>query len=300
MALDEELGPTPIARRLNERGIPYTGIGLWSHNRVGRILTNPKYAGSNVWNRTSQRLDARITSVDAKDWIVKADAFIPVIDRASFDRFQELRVKKRARTSDEGLLKSLKRLLASRGRLSQQVIDGSRTTPPTATYCYHFGSLRRTYELIGYDPGEKAFSGAARAGNTEILRDKLVDTLKAMFPGSITSLKRSKCSRPIMYLDAGTKISVIVSTCFINEKNEIRWKFRPGPVPERENMTLLCRVNPDDKGFHSFYIFRRVESSKTRQLKEHDRWLETGERLSQLSDFYLAAKRLALTPDSAQ
>jgi hypothetical protein len=83
-------------------------------------------------------------------------------------------------------------------------------------------------------------------------------------------------------------------------KERSRWKFRPGPVPERENMTLLCRVNPDDKGFHSFYIFRRVESSKTRQLKEHDRWLETGERLSQLSDFYLAAKRLALTPDSAQ
>lgn len=53
-------------------------------------------------------------------------------------------------TSDEELLASLRKLLRDHGRLSAKIIQKSRRVPSPPTYCRRFGSLPRTYELIGY------------------------------------------------------------------------------------------------------------------------------------------------------
>jgi hypothetical protein len=50
------------------------------------------------------------------------------------------------------MLRLLRELLESRGRLTCALIEGAADLPCSMTYIVRFGSLRRAYELIGYHP----------------------------------------------------------------------------------------------------------------------------------------------------
>ena len=290
MVTQDRLGATQIARHLNQKGIPYTGGKPWNNERVKRVLTNPKYAGCSVWNRTSQRLQTRLVPVPSQHWISKAGAFLAIVSQQTFDNVQQIMRKKREKTSDGELLKRLKRLLAVKGRLTQNLIAEARSLASTATYYNHFGTLRRTYELIGYHPAQSAFLRTDHRFRTLRLREELVCTLTAMFPKNVVVLPREKRGRAILWIDDRFKVSVIMSPTFRSEKRKIRWTLEPVPA-EGENVTLLCRLNSDNDGFHSFYVFHRVDRPKPCRLREDDKWLATGKRLLELSQFYAEVKR---------
>ncbi len=56
--------------------------------------------------------------------------------------------------TDDEALEALRKLLSKRGKLTQKIIDKSGETPSSPSYCRRFGSLTRTYELIGYAPAD--------------------------------------------------------------------------------------------------------------------------------------------------
>lgn len=289
MVTHDRLGVTQIARRLNQEGIPYSGGKPWNNERVKRILTNPKYAGCSVWNRTSQRLHTRLVPVPSQHWISKAGAFLAIVSQQTFDNVQQIMRKKRERTSDRELLKRLKRLLAAKGRLTQNLIAETPNVASTATYYNHFGTLRHTYELIGYRAPQSAFLRTDHRFRTLRLREELVCTLTAMFPKNVAVLPREKRGRAILLIDNRFKVSVIICPTFRSEKRKIRWTLEPVRA-EREYVTLLCRLNSDNDGFHSFYVFQRIGRSKQCRLREDDKWLATGKRLLELSQFYAEVK----------
>jgi DNA invertase Pin-like site-specific DNA recombinase len=291
MVTQDRLGVTQIARQLNQEGIPYSGGKSWNNERVKRILTNPKYAGCSVWNRTSQRLHTRLVPVPSQHWISKVGAFLAIVSQQTFDKVQQIMRKKRERTSDRELLKRLKQLLAAKGRLTQNLIAETRSVASTATYYNHFGTLRHTYELIGYCPAESAFLRTDHRFRTLHLREELIRTLTAMFPKNVAVLPREKRGRAILLIDDRFKVSVIMCPTFQSEERKIRWTLEPVPA-ECEYVTLLCRLNSGNDGFHSFYLFRHLDRPKQCRLKEHDIWLTTGKSLLELSEFYAEAKRI--------
>jgi hypothetical protein len=59
--------------------------------------------------------------------------------------------KKNGRKSDEEMLQHLRSLLATKGRLTTSIIDAAPRLLPSHKLRWRFGSLRRAYELIGYD-----------------------------------------------------------------------------------------------------------------------------------------------------
>jgi DNA invertase Pin-like site-specific DNA recombinase len=290
LVTQDRLGPTQIARRLNQECIPYVEGRRWNHDRVRRILTNPKYAGCSVWNRTSQRLHTPMVSVAPQHWISKAGAFLSIVSQQTFDNVQTIMRKKRERTSDKELLRALKRLLAAKGRLTQNLIAETRNVASTGTYYTHFGTLRHTYELIGYHPAQSAFVRTDHRIRTLRLREEIVGTLRAMFSEHVTVLPREKRGRAILSIDHSFKVSLIICPTCRTGSGKIRWTLEPVPA-EREYVTLLCRLNSGNNGFHSFYIFPRVDRARQCRLKEDDRWLTTGSRLLELSEFYAEAKR---------
>ena len=72
--------------------------------------------------------------------------------------------KNNGRKSDEQMLQDLRSLLASRGRLSERIIDASplKSNKPRR----RFGSLSRAYELIGYD-----WKNNGRKSDEQMLQD---------------------------------------------------------------------------------------------------------------------------------
>jgi len=75
-----------------------------------------------------------------------------------------------------------------------------------------------------------------------------------------------------------------------SKKNLLR-RMRKNVPTEPEYVTLLCRLDSGNNGFHSFYILPRVDRARQCRLREDDRWLNSGSRLLEFSDFYAAAKR---------
>ena len=126
LAARKRLGTSEIARHMNESGMLFQDH-LWSNVQVSNMLTNPKYAGWNVWARRSSKLQGKIIKMPPEAWIVKPEAFPALIDQATFDRVQKNVIRKADRVwSNEELKKKLRQLLAAKGRLSESIILRAR------------------------------------------------------------------------------------------------------------------------------------------------------------------------------
>ncbi|OEF99158.1 resolvase [Vulcanibacillus modesticaldus] len=111
MYADDGLGYYAIAKYLNNKGIPSKQNKEWTIRSIKRMLTNPVYKGTLVWNRVDSSKKKR-TEKDADDWIIVDDALPAIIDKITWEMVQKKVNKKqmasRAQTSPHllgGLLK---------------------------------------------------------------------------------------------------------------------------------------------------------------------------------------------------
>jgi len=149
--VEEKKTPFQIAKELNRKGIRHRGKN-WNHQMIYSILTHPKYAGASIWNRTTRRLGGPNVRVSESDWIVKTGAFEAVIDPFICAEAQRILNERRRRKSNDDTVEELRRLLASKGKLSGTIL---RKTPeaPSITFCKRrFGSLQQAFALAGYAP----------------------------------------------------------------------------------------------------------------------------------------------------
>ena len=141
-----------IAELLNERGVASDLGRPWSRGTVHQLLTNPKYVGSNVYNRQSFKLKKKRVSNPSEMWIRRDEAFDAIVPLDLFIRAQEIIEARHYRIPDEEMLQQLRGLLNRVGTLSGIVIDEDEQTPSSGAYRSRFKSLHRAYSLIGYTP----------------------------------------------------------------------------------------------------------------------------------------------------
>jgi DNA invertase Pin-like site-specific DNA recombinase len=157
-----------IAVSLNERRVKSLSGRPWVKSTVYKILKNPVYMGCAVWGRSSKRLHAASKAIPRARWIIKKEAFSPIVDEATFERAQRVIEARSNRPpkSDEEIIKSLKRVLAREGRLSESIIRSSRGLLKPRVLYNRFGSFLKLYELVGHVPPErmiKAYMSRQRA-----------------------------------------------------------------------------------------------------------------------------------------
>jgi DNA invertase Pin-like site-specific DNA recombinase len=93
-----------IAQILNERAIS-THVGRpWTRRRVHELLTNPKYVGSNVFNRTSYKLSKKSVRNPPDMWICRDHAFKAIVPFAQFIKAQEIVRSRCVHLSDHEIL----------------------------------------------------------------------------------------------------------------------------------------------------------------------------------------------------
>jgi hypothetical protein len=149
LVVEEKSTPFAIARELNRRGLGEQGR-MWNHQNVYRILTHPKYAGCNVWNRTSRRLGGPNVKTPRSKWIIKPGAFEPVIDPPYFQEAQYILGQRTCAKSNEQILDTLRILLRTNGKLTGPILTNSPSAPSIAACKNRFGGLRHAFELAGY------------------------------------------------------------------------------------------------------------------------------------------------------
>jgi len=286
MVMEHRLSCTEIARMLNRDKIPFHGK-QWGRQDVFNVLTHPKYAGYNVWARTSQKLRSKVSYLGPERWILTPEAFTPIVDQATFDRVQEMLPRNADRQwSDGEILRKLKRLLASKGRLSETIILKARGMPAIGTLHRHFGSYRQMYSLIDYHPPVEDIFKTEQSERSMLLRRELVNRIITLFPKNVTGFHLPNKTRSILRLDNEFNVSVLLCRTRPRKAGGLHWVAEPTPA-EREYITLLCTLSPKRDRVLRFYVFPAM-SLKTRRFLENDPWLRTGVRLKDLSEFYAA------------
>jgi DNA invertase Pin-like site-specific DNA recombinase len=282
MLLAEKMSVYAIARELNQKRIEYIGDSQWNYAAVLGVLTHPKYTGCHVFNRTSSKLYTPVVRLPKSEWVLTPGAFEPIIDHATYSEAQRILQSRTTNKSDQELLDSLRGLLAKTGRLSLNLIKNSEHVPSPSTYRHRFGSLRQTYELIGYGRPNQ-FGPIDLRRRTQALRENLISQIAEMFPNDVSVVRRGGRWRNQLQLSNGSIVSVLVAPVRI-WKETLRWRVDP-VQREREFATLLARLNADNTSFLDLHVFPGVDRAGRFHLRLMDGWLNRGQKLSNLPDF---------------
>jgi len=76
MFLSENMTYKCISEKLNESQTPFTNGENWSSAKVKTILTNRKYVGDNIFNRSSNKLKTGHIKNPQLDWIINEDCLL--------------------------------------------------------------------------------------------------------------------------------------------------------------------------------------------------------------------------------
>ena len=250
--IEEDLAFREIAARLNAAGV-VTDLGkVWSYGTVRTVLTNEKYIGNNVFNRSSFKLKKLHVENPPEMWVRKEGAFAGIVPLEHFLAAQEIVTARSARLSDEELLDHLKRLYAEAGQLSGVLIDQAPDMPSAATYRSRFGSLARAYELIGY----RSERDHERIALNKRLRD--------MYPGIIARTESAIASAgghvlrdpetDLFRINDEMVMSLVVARCQALRDGRLRWRIRFDPMRYQADVTLAVRLDPQNEGELDYYL----------------------------------------------
>ncbi|MCV9910385.1 recombinase family protein [Brucella sp. HL-2] len=290
--VDDGLSERQIAESLNAEGILSDRARPWTLGTIRQILTNEKYIGNNVYNKTSAKLQKRRVKNKPDIW-VRADAvFRGIVPHELFEKAQVIFHERSQHLSDEELLHLLKESLARKGIISGFIIDEIEELPSSSVYRRRFGSLLRVYELIGYDSGRDyryiEINRELRRQFSQQL-SSLCDTLSAIGASAIHDAETD-----LLHINEEFCVSVVIARCRTTAAGRLHWKVRldTGLLPD---ITIVMRMDEDNRNVRDYYLLPSIDIMvpKLRLLKQNPFGLEAY-RFSSLDFFFDLARRIEL------
>ena len=255
--IDNNVPEFIIAERLNEQNIPAENGTLWTRAKIHQILTNEKYIGNNIYNKTSSKLKSRLVKNPKNEWVRCDKAYKPIISKKKYNKAQEIIQLRSVHLTNEELLEKLKQKLESNGKLSGFIIDEDDTGPSSSVYRTRFGGLLRAYTLIGYKP-EHDYSYL-----------KINEALRSFYSGIIEDFKgeilKSNCYideykyAPMLYINDEFLISVLITKCTHMKSGKLRWKVR-FDNSQKADITIVIRMDSQNISPLDFYIIPKIEN----------------------------------------
>ncbi|MEC3910052.1 recombinase family protein [Sphingobium sp. CR2-8] len=228
----------------------------WTRGTVHQILINEKYAGHNVWARTSFKLKQRHVANDPREWIRADNAFPAIVDQNIFDEAQAIISARTVRLSDEELLQKLSEILQHTGVLSGIIIDEYDDAPSSSAYRTRFGSLLRAYALVGFAPDRDY-------RYLEINRE-----LRSRFPAVLQKLMlgveacggqiRRDARSDLLTINSEFTVSVVIARCISTSGGAPRWKLRLD-TDLHPDITVAVRMNTDNVAIRDYYVLPRLD-----------------------------------------
>lgn len=255
--IDDNMPEFIIAERLNEQNIPAENGTLWTRAKIHQILTNEKYIGNNIYNKTSSKLKSRLVKNPKNEWVRCDKAYKPIISKKKYNKAQEIIQLRSVHLTNEELLEKLKQKLESNGKLSGFIIDEDDTGPSSSVYRTRFGGLLRAYTLIGYKP-EHDYSYI-----------QINEALRSFYSGIIEDFKgeilKSNCYideykyAPMLYINDEFLISVLITKCTHMKSGKLRWKVR-FDNSQKADITIVIRMDSQNITPLDFYIIPKIEN----------------------------------------
>jgi DNA invertase Pin-like site-specific DNA recombinase len=243
---------TQIATALNNEGVPRAMGRPWTQGAIRELLTNEKYLGNNVYNRTSTKLQQPRVKNRPEDWVRRESAFAPTVGAEMFAAAQKLINERDHHYTDEELLTLLRDLFKRRGTLSGLIINETEGMPSASTFGHRFQSLQRAYELVGFTPDRDcsylAVNRALRAFHREHL-SAVMDQLE-----SAGARVRQDPVTQLLTINDELTASLILGRCREPREGEYRWILRFDTSLDPD-ITIGARMAPGNATVLDYYLF---------------------------------------------
>ena len=228
-----------IAALLNNEGVQTEMGRPWTRGTVHELLTNEKYIGNNLYNRTSTKLQRPRVVNKQTEWVRRNNAYEPIIDAEVFAKAQQIINERDHRYTDEELLQHLRDLLSHHGMLSGLIINESAGMPSTATYANRFQSLRRAYELIGYTPA-RDYSYLAINQALRNLHGEHVTHITDELTRAGANVHRSQ-NTDLLTINEEFTVALSIARCRALHDEEYRWVISRTWYAKNENKKTRLR-----------------------------------------------------------
>lgn len=253
----ERWSPAKIARLLNARGLRGEDGKPFTRYRIRDMVTNPKYIGTNIGSRFSEKLRSRRVKNPPEKWVRRDNAFRAIVDQKIFKRSVSVSVARQNRLTNQGLLDGLRKFLKENGRLTARLITAAWDMPCTQVYESRFGGLSEAYKLIGYKPPRDL---------SWVKKEKELVPLRRLFTAQIVSeFQRFGASAKddwkwkLVIVNNRARFRVSVAQC-LTRKTTLSWKLwltYPGKI----DGNIVARLAPGNREILDyFYIPWRAKS----------------------------------------
>ncbi len=182
-----------IAEGLNAEAIPSPANHRWSAGMVVERLHNEKYAGTMLYNQTSQKLKTPRQANASEHWVRTPGAFEGIVSYELFTRARQLFAERRRKYQSDEMLLQLKHLYQRYGLFCSSLLRVLECAPAPATFSRRFGGLdlafqqmyqdscNRAKELV-HDRIREAIPGVEPYGDFLVLDEKMTLSVKPAMP----------------------------------------------------------------------------------------------------------------------
>ena len=281
-----------IATLLNSEGIPNEVGKPWTRGTIHELLTNEKYIGNNLYNRTSTKLQTPRTNNPSAQWVRHDHAFAPIIDHAIFARAQAIIAERDRNYTDEDLLQLLRNLLVARGSLSGIIIDEADGMPSSTTYQHRFRGLVRAYTLIGYRPDHDY---EYLTINRELRRQHQALIAEILTSLQVVATVTRDASTDLLTINHEFRASIVLARCTTTTTGRLRWKIRLDTILHPD-ITIAARMTSNNDAIQDYYLFPTNDLTKQHfRLAEDNGLTMDPYRFDNLDLFTSLAARASIT-----
>jgi hypothetical protein len=243
-----------ISDALNARNILTENGGRWTRAIVKNILTNLKYIGVNVSNRSSYKLNKVHVKNPPRMWVRRNDAFEPIVSAEAFRKAQETLAARNRRFSNDDMLDLLRGLWKTAGYLSNALIDKTSGMPSRAVYHQRFKGMLNAYALIGYHSARN-YSFVNDNKSLQSLREEYMNALVAELE-SVGASVQADSAGELLTINDKFSVAYILVRCRETKHRGLRWQFRIDDS-HHADITVAARMAVGNDTVLDYYLFPR-------------------------------------------
>jgi len=250
-----------IADWLNDRGVRTETDSPWTRGRVHTVLTNEKYIGHNVWNRTSFKLKQHHVANGPGDW-VRADGVFPaLVTPEDFFVARGIIEERGRRLSPEEMIERLTKLRTAHGYLSSSLIDDAEGLPASTAYRSRFGGLVQAYRLAGYTP-DRSYEFVEINRRLRTVYPRLLDDLMQDLE-AVGATVEHQAESNVLSINGFYTASMLLCRCAQTPAGSSQWMARD---QSKADIVIVVRMDPSNEQPSDYYLIPRIGVDLTRLL----------------------------------
>ncbi len=188
------------------------------------------------------------------------------------------------------MLDLLRQLLAKHGYLSGLVIDEMDGGPSSSAYRSRFGSLLRTYSLIGY----KSPRDYEYVDENKRLRERYSELVTETMQGLRDAGAGVIDEGGLLTINNEITAELLLSRCQETKTGRRRWTIRM-ESPLRPDLSIVVRMEPGCRSAHDYYLFPNFDVGRSKlRLAERNEASLDAYRFDTIQSLYELMRRVPL------